>query len=92
MQKDRDFLIYFRIKRAKRRILILNREKGLKRMEKMMMSAAGLAAGMVIAGTIGVLVNQGKIKPRKLAKKTAKAMNKVEDAMQNAARMTHKYC
>ncbi len=61
-------------------------------MEKMMMSAAGIAAGMVIAGTIGVLVNQGKIKPRKLAKKTAKAMNTVEDAMHNAARMTRKYC
>lgn len=61
-------------------------------MEKMMMSAAGLAAGMVIAGTVGVLVSKGRLKPRKLAKKTAKAMNRVEDAMQNAARMTRKYC
>lgn len=61
-------------------------------MGKAMMTAAGVAAGVALAGTVGMLLSGGKIKPRRVAKKTAKAMNTVGDVMQNAARMTGKCC
>ena len=60
-------------------------------MGKAMMTAAGVVAGMAIGGAMGVLMSNGKLKPRKVAKKTAKAMDNIGDAMQNAAKKANKY-
>lgn len=60
-------------------------------MGKAMMTAAGVVAGIAIAGTVGVLMSNGRMKPRKIAKKTAKAMDNIGDAMQNAAKKANRY-
>lgn len=60
-------------------------------MGKAMMTAAGVVAGMAIGGAMGVLMSSGKLKPRKVAKKTARAMDNIGDAMQNAAKKANKY-
>ena len=42
-------------------------------------TAVGVVAGMVVAGAIGVMVSNGKIKPRKVAKGAVKAMTAMGD-------------
>lgn len=60
-------------------------------MGKAMMTAAGVVAGMAIAGTVGVLMSSGKLKPRRMVRKTAKAMDNIGDAMQNTAKKANRY-
>ena len=60
-------------------------------MGKAMMTAAGVVAGMAIAGTVGVLMSSGKLKPRRMVRKTTKAMDNIGDAMQNAAKKANRY-
>ena len=56
-----------------------------------MMTADGVGAGMAIEGTVGVLMSSGKLKPRRMVRKTAKAMDNIGDAMQNAAKKANRY-
>ena len=60
-------------------------------MGKAMMTAAGVVAGMAIAGTVGALMINGKLKPRRMVRKTAKAMDNIGDAMQNAAKKANRH-
>ena len=49
-------------------------------MNKVTMTAAGLLAGMVVGGTVGMLVG-GKRETRRVVKKTAKAARAIGDIL-----------
>lgn len=54
-------------------------------MTKTMIAAAGMLAGMAVAGTVSVLAGNGK-DLKKLAKKTAKAVDAVGDMVEDRVR------
>ncbi len=58
-------------------------------MTKRMIAAAGMLAGMAVAGTVSVLAGNGK-DLKKLAKKTAKAADAVGDMVEDRVRCMRK--
>jgi len=58
-------------------------------MTKTMIAAAGLITGMAVAGTVGLLTSSKK-DLKKLAKKTAKAADAVEDMVGDRLRCLRK--
>ena len=51
-------------------------------MNKLLLTV-GFAAGVAAAGAVGMLVSTGKLKPRKLARRTARAMDAMGDAFED---------
>ena len=58
-------------------------------MTKTMIAAAGVLAGMAVAGTVGVLASNKK-ELKKLAKKTVKAADAVGDMVEDKMRCLHR--
>ena len=58
-------------------------------MTKTMIAAAGMLAGMAVAGTVGLLTNNKK-ELKKIAKKTAKAADAVGDMVEDRVRALRK--
>ena len=58
-------------------------------MTKTMIAAAGMLAGMAVAGTVGLLANNKK-DLKKIVKKTAKAADAVEDMVGDRVRALRK--
>lgn len=58
-------------------------------MTKTMIAAAGMLAGMAVAGTVGLLANNKK-DLKKIVKKTAKAADAVEDMVGDRLRCLRK--
>jgi hypothetical protein len=55
-------------------------------MNKVTMTAAGVLAGMVVAGTVGMIVG-GRSETKRLIKKTANAARNVTDTVQSKMHM-----
>lgn len=58
-------------------------------MTKTMIAAAGVLAGMAVAGTVGVLTN-GKKDLKKMARKTAKVADAMGDKIEDTMRCLRK--
>ena len=58
-------------------------------MTKTMIAAAGVLAGMAVAGTVGMLTN-GKKEMKKMAKKTARVADAVGDKIEDTMRCLRK--
>ncbi len=56
-------------------------------MNKVVMTTAGILAGMVVAGTVGLLMSESKAKPRKLAKRAANAVESMGETIGTLMKM-----
>ena len=50
-------------------------------MNKAVMTAAGILAGMAVAGTVGLLMSESKAKPRKITKRAANAVESMGETI-----------
>ena len=69
-----------------RKLKMQQRKRGEYNVNKATMTAAGLLAGMVVGGTVGMVVG-GKRETRRMVKKTEKAVRAMGDMMPAKMRM-----